>query len=177
MTAITDAEAEREIDLGRWKQAAVERWWLVAAGLVAGVAVGALLSLAGELRDAVGRTRPRHGLLGSGIALGCAVNRRGRREDDTHLVARGGLEHALRGEHVAAQVEREDVAEAAHAGLARQMEQAVQAREVQLVLGEVDAADLEPARVLLLQRAVVVVGEAVDPNDLMAGGEECFGQV
>ena len=47
MTAVTDADAEREIDLGRWKQAAVERWWLVAAGLVAGVAVGALLSLAG----------------------------------------------------------------------------------------------------------------------------------
>ena len=47
MTAVTDVDAEREIDLGRWKQAAVERWWLVAAGLVAGVAVGALLSLAG----------------------------------------------------------------------------------------------------------------------------------
>jgi len=47
LTAITDAEAEREIDLGRWQQAAVERWWLVAAGLVAGVVVGALLSLAG----------------------------------------------------------------------------------------------------------------------------------
>src|SRR6266516_2603399 len=47
MTAVTDADAEREIDLGRWKQAAVERWWLVAAGLVAGVVVGALLSLAG----------------------------------------------------------------------------------------------------------------------------------
>src|SRR5438034_11433446 len=45
--AVTDADAEREIDLGRWKQAAVERWWLVAAGLVAGVVVGALLSLAG----------------------------------------------------------------------------------------------------------------------------------
>jgi len=47
MTAVTDVDAEREIDLGRWKQAAVERWWLVAAGLVAGVVVGALLSLAG----------------------------------------------------------------------------------------------------------------------------------
>src|SRR5437773_11985396 len=41
-----DPDAEREIDLGRWKQAAVERWWLVAAGLVAGIAVGAILSLA-----------------------------------------------------------------------------------------------------------------------------------
>jgi capsular polysaccharide biosynthesis protein len=47
VTAVTDLDAEREIDLGRWKQAAVERWWLVAAGLVAGVVVGAILSLAG----------------------------------------------------------------------------------------------------------------------------------
>ena len=47
MSAVTDAGAEREIDLGRWKQAVAERWWIVAAGVVAGVAVGALLSLAG----------------------------------------------------------------------------------------------------------------------------------
>jgi capsular polysaccharide biosynthesis protein len=47
VTAVTDMDAEREIDLGRWKQAAVDRWWLVAAGLVAGVVVGAILSLAG----------------------------------------------------------------------------------------------------------------------------------
>jgi capsular polysaccharide biosynthesis protein len=47
VTAVTDLDAEREIDLGRWKQAAAERWWLVAAGLVAGIVVGAILSLAG----------------------------------------------------------------------------------------------------------------------------------
>src|ERR1700674_4004153 len=47
MNAVTDLGAEREIDLGRWKQAAVERWWLVAAGLVAGIVVGALYSLSG----------------------------------------------------------------------------------------------------------------------------------
>jgi len=47
MSAISDAGAEREIDLSRWKQAAVERWWIVAAGLVAGVVVGALYSLSG----------------------------------------------------------------------------------------------------------------------------------
>jgi capsular polysaccharide biosynthesis protein len=47
VTAVTDLDAEREIDLGRWKQAAVERWWLVAAGLVAGIVVGAILSLSG----------------------------------------------------------------------------------------------------------------------------------
>ena len=47
MSAVTDPGAEREIDLGRWKQAAIERWWLVAAGLVAGIVVGALFSLSG----------------------------------------------------------------------------------------------------------------------------------
>src|SRR6266404_2785323 len=47
MTAVTDVDAEREIDLGRWKQAAVERWWLVAAGIVAGLVVGGLYSLSG----------------------------------------------------------------------------------------------------------------------------------
>jgi capsular polysaccharide biosynthesis protein len=47
VTTVTDIDAEREIDLGRWKQAAFERWWLVAAGLVAGVVVGAVYSLSG----------------------------------------------------------------------------------------------------------------------------------
>jgi hypothetical protein len=47
MSAVTDPGAEREIDLGRWKQAAIEHWWLVAAGLVAGIVVGALYSLSG----------------------------------------------------------------------------------------------------------------------------------
>jgi len=45
MSAVTDAGVEREIDLGRWKQAAVERWWLVAAGLVVGAIIGGLYSL------------------------------------------------------------------------------------------------------------------------------------
>ncbi len=75
--------------------------------------------LAGELRDPVGRERLRRRLLRRRIALGGAVDRRRRREDDPHAVARGRLEHALRGEHVPAQVEREDVAEAADARLAR----------------------------------------------------------
>lgn len=47
MSAVTDAGVEREIDLGRWKQAAVERWWLVAAGLVVGAIIGGLYSLSG----------------------------------------------------------------------------------------------------------------------------------
>jgi capsular polysaccharide biosynthesis protein len=47
VSAVTDTGAEREIDLARWKQAAAERWWLVAAGVVAGIIVGALYSLSG----------------------------------------------------------------------------------------------------------------------------------
>jgi capsular polysaccharide biosynthesis protein len=47
VTAVTDVDAEREIDLGRWKQAALDHWWIVLAGLVAGIVVGAILSLAG----------------------------------------------------------------------------------------------------------------------------------
>src|SRR6266704_876673 len=47
MSTGDDLGAEREIDLGRWKQAAIERWWFVAAGLVAGIVVGALYSLSG----------------------------------------------------------------------------------------------------------------------------------
>jgi uncharacterized protein involved in exopolysaccharide biosynthesis len=47
MSADPDLGAEREIDLGRWKQAAIERWWLVAAGLAAGIVVGAVFSLSG----------------------------------------------------------------------------------------------------------------------------------
>jgi uncharacterized protein involved in exopolysaccharide biosynthesis len=50
MTAIppaADLEAEREIDLARWREAVVAQWWIVAAGLAAGVVVGALYSLSG----------------------------------------------------------------------------------------------------------------------------------
>jgi capsular polysaccharide biosynthesis protein len=47
VSAVTDAGAEREIDLGRWKEAIVERWWIVGAGVVAGIVAGALFSLSG----------------------------------------------------------------------------------------------------------------------------------
>lgn len=43
MTA--DVDAEQEVDLGRYASALAARWWLVLGGLVAGVAVGALLAL------------------------------------------------------------------------------------------------------------------------------------
>jgi capsular polysaccharide biosynthesis protein len=42
-----DADVEREVDLGRWKRAISERWWIVVAGVVAGVIVGGLYSLSG----------------------------------------------------------------------------------------------------------------------------------
>src|SRR5712671_4577292 len=44
---MSDLNAEREIDLGRWKQAVIERWWILAAGLVAGAVIGGLYSLSG----------------------------------------------------------------------------------------------------------------------------------
>lgn len=47
MSAVTDAGAEREIDLGRLKRSVAERWWIVVAGVVAGVILGALYSLSG----------------------------------------------------------------------------------------------------------------------------------
>jgi capsular polysaccharide biosynthesis protein len=43
----SDLDAEREIDLSRWRDAVVDRWWVVAAGVVAGIVVGALYSLSG----------------------------------------------------------------------------------------------------------------------------------
>ena len=50
------------------------------------------------------------------------------------------------------------------------MEDGVEAGEVELVLGEILPPQLEPAGVLLLEGRVVVVGEAVDPDHLVAGG-------
>ena len=44
---MSDVAAEREIDLGRWKQAVVDRWWIVVGGLVAGAVIGGLYSLSG----------------------------------------------------------------------------------------------------------------------------------
>jgi len=50
MTVVRPApelDAEREVDLSRWRASLVGRWWLVAAGLVVGAVVGALISLSG----------------------------------------------------------------------------------------------------------------------------------
>jgi capsular polysaccharide biosynthesis protein len=43
-----DLDAEREVDVGRYVDALVARWWLPVVGLLVGVAIGYLLSLGGE---------------------------------------------------------------------------------------------------------------------------------
>jgi hypothetical protein len=43
-----DLDAEAEVDLGRHARALAARWWLLLAGLVAGAAVGYVLSLGGS---------------------------------------------------------------------------------------------------------------------------------
>ena len=43
-----DLDAEREVDIGRYLDALVARWWLPLAGLVVGVALGYLLALGGN---------------------------------------------------------------------------------------------------------------------------------
>jgi hypothetical protein len=130
--------------------------------------------LAAELRDPVGRDRPRLGLLRSGIPLGVAVDRRRGREHDADAGRGGSLEHAPAREQVAAHVLLEHVTEAAHAGLAGEMEDAVDAFEVELVLREVEARHVQSRRVLLLQGRVVVGGEAVDTHDVVPAGDERF---
>jgi uncharacterized protein involved in exopolysaccharide biosynthesis len=42
-----DVDAEREVDLARWRRAVVTLWWLPVAGLVIGAIFGALYSLRG----------------------------------------------------------------------------------------------------------------------------------
>ena len=130
--------------------------------------------LARELRDAVRRDRRRRRVLRRRVALGLAVHRRRGGEDDADAVAGRGLEHALRREHVALDVEREHVAEAPHARLAREVEDTVEAREVELVPNEVALTHVQPLGVLLLEIRVVVVREAVDADDFVAARRERF---
>ena len=42
-----DLDAEREVDLARWRRSLVNLWWLPVAGLIVGAIVGALYSLRG----------------------------------------------------------------------------------------------------------------------------------
>jgi uncharacterized protein involved in exopolysaccharide biosynthesis len=43
-----DLDAEREVDLGRWRRALVGLWWVPVAGLVLGAVVGVLYSIGGS---------------------------------------------------------------------------------------------------------------------------------
>ena len=51
--------------------------------------------------------------------------------------------------------------------MSRKVEDAVDAGELEVLLCEVEAGDVEARRVLLLQRRVVVVGKAVNAEDLV----------
>ena len=39
-TAAPDLDAEREVDLGRWRRAVVRLWWLPVLGLIIGAVAG-----------------------------------------------------------------------------------------------------------------------------------------
>ena len=80
-------------------------------------------------------------------------------------------------EEVPPHVLLEHVAEAPHARLSGQVEDAVGAGEIEVFLCEVEARHVEPGRVLLLQRRVVVVGEAIDCEHLVARREQLLGQL
>src|SRR3989475_7329585 len=123
--------------------------------------------LAPELRDPVRGDRSGLGLLGRRIPLSISVDGRRGREDDTRASGGGGLEYSSARQQVSPHVVVEDVAEAAHARLPCEVEDAVDPGKIEILLCEIDACDVEPGGVLLLQRLVVIVGEAVDADDLV----------
>jgi uncharacterized protein involved in exopolysaccharide biosynthesis len=43
----SDLDAEREVDLARWRAAVVRRWWVLLVGLIVGAVIGLLLSFSG----------------------------------------------------------------------------------------------------------------------------------
>ena len=45
---VPDVDAEEELELGRYWDALIVRWWLPVVGFVAGIAIGYLLSLGGH---------------------------------------------------------------------------------------------------------------------------------
>ena len=45
---VPDVDAEEELELGRYWNALITRWWLPVVGFVAGIAIGYLLSLGGH---------------------------------------------------------------------------------------------------------------------------------
>ena len=128
--------------------------------------------LAAELRDPVGRDRARTGVLRRGVRLRLAVHRRRRREYDTHACPCARLEHALRGQQVLPDVDREHVAEAPHARLRGQVEDAVDAAEIERLVREVEPPHVQPARVLLFLGRVIGIREAVDAEQVVTRLDE-----
>src|SRR5207302_8790730 len=99
-------------------------------------------------------------------------------EDDPDPGTGRRLEDLLAREQVAADVEREVAPPArADARLPGEVKDTVEPGEVEPAVREVDPPELERPRVLLLQGGVVVVGEAVDADDVVALAEQRLGEV
>ena len=119
-----------------------------------------------------GETGARRRVLRRRVALGLAVHRRRRGEDDADAVACRCLEHALRREHVALDVEREHVAEARTPGWPARWKTPSKPAKSSSSSARSMRAHVQPLGVLLLERRVVVVGEAVDADDLVRRAPE-----
>jgi hypothetical protein len=68
-----DLDAEADVDLGRYARALAARWWLPLAGLIAGAAIGYVLSLGGHQVYRAGATV----YLGQPLGLARQLERRG----------------------------------------------------------------------------------------------------
>jgi len=97
--------------------------------------------------------------------------------DGLRADAARAVEHALGREQGASHVDGKDVAEAAHPRLRSEVEDAVDAVEIELVLREVEPAHVEPTRIPLFLGEVVVVREAVDADNVVSRLAERLGEV
>jgi len=83
----------------------------------------------------------------------------------------------MRRDQVPANVDRKDVPEAADARLRREVEDPVHAGQIERLLGQIAAQHVEPACVLLFFNRVVVVGETVDSDDVVALFDQRVGKL
>ncbi len=140
-----------------------------------------------ELGDAVGAVRARQVVLAGRIRRRVAVDRRRRGVDDApRLRLAGRFEHALGGEHVVPDVVDEPVRpRQPHARLPGEVEDHLGAVEQRRELGALQVGRLVPEagvrgepvehRAFLVE--VVVVGQAVDADDVVPGGECRLGKM
>jgi hypothetical protein len=146
--------------------------------------------LAGLLRRRVGRDRlvdivrlaERHG-------LSIAVDRRRRREDEVlHPVEAAALEQVGRALDVDLLVQRRALDGGPHTGPGRQMDHALGAKSGENRLQEGCVEDVAPHQlevrvrfrafeVARLEPGVIEVVEVVQPEDLVAGGEQAVGEI